>query len=115
MNSIKTLETGLEDHLFEKVEIIAKGTDITVKNGAGFIPQGGYIMSKEEVESMARKKIAREIKTMGIDFGDIKIRAKGSNTIVEKARIIHNGYYFTNMEEVESIIYEKIFRDYMRL
>lgn len=113
MNFITKLETRLENHIFEKVKITASGSITIVEEGAGIIPSGYYLMNKENVESMIRKKIIREIRDIEKnEFAGIKIRANGSNTIVEEGKIIPNGEYFANVEEVESMIHNRIFRDY---
>ena len=112
MNSTTKLETRLEDQLFGKVKIRIDGSNTIVKEGAGIIPQGNYFMSKEELESMIRKRIIHTIKIVRKEFGGIKIRT-GSNTIVKEGRIIPNGHYLANIEEVESMISNRIFRDYM--
>ena len=113
MNSTTKLETKLESHLFEKVKISAIGPNAFVEEGAGIIPQGDYLVSKKEVESMVRNIIIHRIKIVRKGFGKIKIRTNGSNTIVEEGRIIPNGHYLANIEEVESMINNRIFRDYI--
>ena len=112
MNSIKTLE----DHLFEKVKMTARGSYTIVKDGAGFIPQGCYLISKEEVELMVRKKIALEIKGVEPKLKEIKIITRGSNiTVKNGAGFIPQGGYITSKEEVESMVHNKICRDYLEL
>jgi activator of HSP90 ATPase len=116
MNLIKKLHKELEKDLFERIQIVASGSITIVEEGAGIIPQGYYLMDKEDVESMVRKRIIREIRNIEQnEFAEVKIRANGSSTIVEEGKIIPNGHYLADVDQVESMIHNRIFRDYMGL
>lgn len=112
MNLTKKLETELENQLFEKVKISARGPDTFVKEGAGIISSGCYLMNKKEVELMIRKKISLEIKLIKKSMEEIKIKGHGSTTIVKEGKFICDGYYLTNVEEVLSMVYKRVCQKY---